>query len=545
MKRKELVTAILVASGISLQGCGGGGGGGGSTGTLDDGGAGGGGSATTGVISTGTVDGFGSIFVNGIKFETGSADVMIDGIRRGEDALGLGMVVTVEGTVNSDGVTGTATSVTFEDEVEGPISAIAPGADNDTLLLTVLGVPIIAERTSTVFDDVSFDTLAIDDVIEVSGFYDEDLKLRATRIEKKSVFVAGSTVVELKGTVANLSGTTFTLGDITVDFSGADLSDVSGGALSDGMGVEVHGTLLDGAITATRVEEEDDVSDRFNDADEVSVQGTITDFAGVDNFRVAGVLVDASGARFEPADLVLANGLVVEVEGDWDGTTLTAREVEARRGRVEIEAAVAGVDTTAGTITLALFPGAVTVAVNERTMLDDDTGAEEVLALAEISAGDFLEVEAIMVDGGLVATRIDRDDRDDDVIQGPVQAFNPGVDITVLGITYSVAGAEFEDRGDNTLSADAFFARLALGDLLKIKDELPTDGVADEVEFESEGALDGADDFDDDSEDDESEDDESEDDSDDDSDDESEDEDDESEDEEEDEEEDDADDSAT
>ena len=79
----------------------------------------------------GTINGFGSIFVNGVEFETDEADILVDGQRVGEDALGLGMVVLVDGTVNEDGVTGTANSVVFDDEVEGPIEAIQPGQDGE------------------------------------------------------------------------------------------------------------------------------------------------------------------------------------------------------------------------------------------------------------------------------------------------------------------------------------------------------------------------------------------------------------------------------
>ena len=48
----------------------------------------------------------------------------MDGRSGSEDDLGIGMVVLVKGTVNDDGVTGTATRVIFDDEVEGPISAM-------------------------------------------------------------------------------------------------------------------------------------------------------------------------------------------------------------------------------------------------------------------------------------------------------------------------------------------------------------------------------------------------------------------------------------
>lgn len=447
------------------------------------------------VTSTGTIDRFGSIFVNGVKFETQGADIIVDGRASNDDNLRLGMVVTVNGSVNADGVTGTASRVTFDDEVQGPITSLLSGQDGETLLLNVLGVEIIVERTSTVFEDVSFETLAINDLVEVSGFADDGGRLRATFIERKSGFSAGVSEVELKGVVSALTGTRFTVGQYQVDFSGADLSGVPGGVILNGMGVEVHGTLADNTIVANRIEQEDDVSLGFSDRDEVRVQGAITGFAGPDvPFTVNGIQVDASGAILWPANLVLANGLVVQAEGQWSGNTLVARKLESRRGRVKIEAQVASVDNAGGRITLGLFSGSLTVAVDNRTLLEDDTDQASPLTLADLSPGDFLEVEAQQVGNQLVASRIDRDELDDDVLQAPVSAFTSGVDITLLGITYSTAGASFEGVDDLEISSATFFSQLKVGDLVKIKDELVTDGIADEVEFEHPNGL-GSDDF--------------------------------------------------
>ncbi len=66
-------------------------------------------SATT----VGTVAGFGSIFVDGIEYSTAAAQISVDGQVASETQLNTGQVVTINGTVNSDGKTGTATQVTF------------------------------------------------------------------------------------------------------------------------------------------------------------------------------------------------------------------------------------------------------------------------------------------------------------------------------------------------------------------------------------------------------------------------------------------------
>jgi hypothetical protein len=306
--------------------------------------------------------------------------------------------------------------------------------------------------------------------------------------------------------VANLVGAMFSLGRYSVDFSGADLSGVPGSELSNGLVVEVHGTLEDALILASRIEQEDGIAAAL-DAREVSVEGTITGFAGRQDFNVNGVAVNGSDATLQPADLVLGNGQIVEVDGTWDGRVLTARKIEARRGRVEIEAAVEAVGPDS--VTLQLATGTVVVQLDVRTLMEDDTGRADPLTLAQVGVGDFLEVEAVMVGSSLVATRIDRDDRDDDVVQAPVESFVAGDSVTLLGLTYSLAGARFEDQDDNPVSEAEFFAALQVGKLVKLKDEETADGIADEVEFEFEGGLDGELEFgDDDSHDDSSSDDE-------------------------------------
>jgi hypothetical protein len=484
------------------------------------------------VKSIGTIDGFGSIFVNGVEFDTDDASIFLDGRPATEDALHLGMVVTVDGVISTDGVTGTARTIIFDDEIQGPVTTIVPGRDGDSLLITILGFDVIVERTSTVFDDVSFESLTVGDVLEVSGFADNEGRLRATRVEKKSGEESEAGEVELKGIVSALDGTEFMLGAYVVDFSGANLSGIPGGTITEGMGVEVHGTLADNRINADRVEEEDDVVRRLEDKDEVRVQGTIASFVSSGQFEVNGVSVDGSSALLRPSGLVLENGAIVQVEGDWDGGILVARRIESRRGRVEIEATVLSVDATAGTVTLQLQGvSTVMVRVDARTLLDDDIDDDSILTLETITAGDFLEVEAIQDGNILRATRIDRDDMDDEILQAPVDSFDAAArSIILLGITYSTEGAEFESRAGNPLSAEAFFAALQVGDLVKVKDK-NRDGVADEVEFKRQRALDGddcesdddcdisdEDDSDDDSDEDDSDDDSDEDDSDDDAD---------------------------
>jgi len=164
---------------------------------------------------------------------------------------------------------------------------------------------------------------------------------------------------------------------------------------------------------------------------------------------------------------------------------LIAREIEARRGTIKVEARVGSIDTASTSIVLQLSGGTIPVTVSARTLLEDDTDQADPFTLRNIAVGDFLEVEALAVGDRLFATSIERDEADDDILQGPVESFTNGVDITIQGVTFSTRNAEFEDQSDRTISSEAFYSQLDIGDLVKIKDEEVADGNADEVEFES------------------------------------------------------------
>ena len=449
----------------------------------------------------GTIDGFGSIYVNGVRFDTSEARILVDGSEATEADLGVGMMVLVIGEVDDNGTDGTASTVIYDDELEGPITAIETNADGDAKRLSVLGVDVIVERTGTVFEHVTFETLEVGDVVEVSGFPEGLNNLRATRVEKKADVYNEGDVVEVKGQVSALTDTQFQLGSLVVDYSTADLSDLNGIDLIEGLSVEVYGTLSGEILVATAIEAEENRGGYpSEDGDEYSLQGAIQNFTDPANFVINWIAIDATNARLTPRSLVLAEGVVVEVEGYFIGETLVATEIEGRRGDIEIEASVSALDAATGEISFGLFGGEVTVGTDAQTQFDDDTDNDVEMTFADLRVGDFLEVEVIDQDGALWATRVDRDDVGDEAIQAPLQSFETGLSLTLLGITFSVEGAEFEGRSGADVSADVFFQEVQPGDLLKVEDESPADGVADEVEFEYQGRPDGAIDFDDDDE---------------------------------------------
>ena len=488
---KLLVPVFIVTAILVVAACGGGGGG-----SVAGGGIGG-----TGVTASGAITGFGSIKLNGLVFDTTNAARIVDGQLADDDtALAVGMVVTVTGTLGTDGVNGTADQIEYDDDVQGPIQEPIVVVDQ-TKTFSVMGIKVSVNKINTVFENTDYASLLAGDLVEISGFFDAAGVLHATRIEDK-----GGNEVEVKGTVNSFGpvGGAFRLdvnnGDIQyiVDYSAVVLPLL----LAQDDFIEVKGTVAGTTITASEVERVDEGFD--DNIDKASIQGVVTGFAtgGIGDFLVAGQKVDASGAGFSPAALEasLADGMEVEVEGPVVNGVLQALEVEARGGDFKISAMVQSVAPDAGgltgSITLDFVPGSVVVRVDSQTLLRDDTEVVDPLTLADlVPMNDFLEVEAYLDDSGkLVATEVRRDDRQDDLLQGTIESCD-GVTLTIFGLGFGLDDTvtSYEDENEDPVGSAVEFCALAnVGALVKIADEyndeqLPVifpDGIADEAELE-------------------------------------------------------------
>jgi len=148
---RQIKLLLGVFAALSLAACGGG---------SSSGGDSGGGNppprpATTSVTAVGSITGFGSVFVNGTKYEVeagtviaieDNADVMGD-----DSVLRLGMKVTVQGSVTS-GVS-TASHIEFDEDLKGPIDSVTPDSADPTIGTIEVMTKIVTIDTSTVLDD--------------------------------------------------------------------------------------------------------------------------------------------------------------------------------------------------------------------------------------------------------------------------------------------------------------------------------------------------------------------------------------------------------
>jgi Domain of unknown function (DUF5666) len=164
---------------------------------------------------------------------------------------------------------------------------------------------------------------------------------------------------------------------------------------------------------------------------------------------------------------------------------LIADEVEARSGEVKLSATVQSLDVAngVGTVTLEFAAGTVSFSIDNKTELGDETDTFDPLQLADIRAGDFLTVKALINGDQIIATEVRLEHPNQEKVRGPVDSFISNSEITLLGLTFSTAGAEFEDDNNNSVSSTTFYSQLSNGAIVEVEDDLPADGVADEVEL--------------------------------------------------------------
>jgi hypothetical protein len=451
-------TALVAALALSiLAACGGGGGGTGGTGTTTP--PPGGGPVST--VSTGVMA-KGSTIVNGVRFEDTSANISIDDTPKTSAALQNGMVVKVVGTVNDDGINGTAQRVKALVEARGNAASVSSA--NNTQSLVVNGQTVFVDD-QTVFSNLAgFGGISNGIQIEVHGLRDANGRIRATRIEDDAARMADNALDEIRGVVVSGGGTnnptTFTIGGQSIDASNAVIVP-AGATYQNGSVVEVYCThpCPPGPFLASRLKVEDAQDDAFRPASgqRMEAEGLISGFtAHPGNFSVGNTPVTTTASTHFEGGLAtdLANNVKVEAEGSWNGTRLVATKIEFKRSVVRLQGPVTTSSATQFAMNVAGH--AVTIKVDSLT-----SGAVPPANATCVQVRGQRAVPATtppIVLAGEISTSCNGNSGRP-FIQAPVEV-ESGSNLTLLGFTVDVSTANdqpapFEniDRSAMTLSA--------------------------------------------------------------------------------------------
>jgi Domain of unknown function (DUF5666) len=346
MINRTVSKLVMIGALAVLASCGGGAGGGGissgSNGTTS--------SVPPTAVAIGTVNGFGSVIVDGVRFDDSAATIHVEiepGVLvplRSRD-LRLGQTATV--AFSGDEANALAHSIRIAAEIVGSVEKIDAGK------LVVSGQDVRTNADSTIGPVTVFDgylglaDIKVGDRVEVHGTPQVDavtkaIFVQATRIERR---VDPIPFVRITGTIANLVGNTFDLGTMKVSFAGTTLIVPANLALANGQRVVVWtNTPVNGnTLTAKAIRINGSVS---ANAGSVRIAGPVTDCTApcAASFKVNGLSIDASAARFDEGTAAqLGDGVFARIRGAQDATTgkVLASTVEFR-ARNELELDVRG-----------------------------------------------------------------------------------------------------------------------------------------------------------------------------------------------------------
>jgi hypothetical protein len=433
------------------------------------------------VVKVGPITGFGSVFVDGERFETSSTGTsyLSDDNPVSEDDLKIGMIVRVRASSTNDEGEWIADDVEFDESLEGPVDSVAV----DSFVAMGQTVNVTAD---TRFDDgLTLVDLAAGDIVEVSGYRNAADEIDATFVERE--VLSDVDEYEVLGQVRDLDtdAETFRVGGLTVDYSGAVLDDLGAG-LANGILVEVEDdnrayTAGDLLMLATKVEGEfvaefkddddddrdgdgirDDDDDDDDDRDEFEIVGLVTEVIDANAFRMGALEVrHGSGTEFSggsAADIVVGSKL--EVEGDLTGgDVIDADEIEFEDNEAKVSGVVNEIDLEGERIIVM----GIQVDVS-RAEIEDDAGDIEPFTLEDLAVGDFVELEGSETDDLIVAEELERDEADDSEIRGTLDSFDATAGtVTILGRTISTDSQTVYEVEDLRVSAEEFFNRLHSG----------------------------------------------------------------------------------
>lgn len=431
--------------------------------------------STPTAASRGVITGFGSVFVNGVEYDSAAATVSMNGVAGAETDLQVGMVVTVSGSIASSGLTGTAATIEYADSLEGPVSAVFIASSGT---FQVMGQTVKVDASTNFKNAAGAAQLALNDMVEVSGFSDVNGVILATRVEKKSMaFAAGSTVVEVKGPVSGLAGGVFSINALSVNATGLTLP----AGLANGNLVEAKGTLAAaaGPMTAAKVE----VIPAFTAADGVHVEleGVVTDYVSLSSFKVNGVPVDGTAL----GSVTIANNMKVEVEGTMQNGILVAAKCEVEQ---ESNILLEGDVVSVGTGTLVLLGKSAEVTTTTQYQ-DSSAAAVRLFNFSNIAVNDHIVLIGYQGAKGIVATSIERTAASTAAaMKGIVSAATATTSVTIQGTALNTSSAAFRDiNGAAMLAADFFTAITPGTTVVKVKWSVftATSAPVNEAEIES------------------------------------------------------------
>ncbi len=361
--------SLLVLTGATLAACGGGD-------VLIS--AGPPGTGGTGVFAQGAISGFGSVIVNGIKFDDTQAGIELDGLSVASTVLRLGMMAVVQGQRGADLMLGTASTIEVWSAAQGPVSQISANT------FKLAGMTVQTD-SNTVFDGLaSVAAMSPGLRVTVWGLQagSDGQRWTATRVAVASASTVVSTgVISTLDSRNYLNGLRLT-GSMTGNLNAGDLVRVQGvlSVAGDSLAVESSRAMGPGLA--------------FQPEGDVEIEGLVTAMSSASRFMVGRFDVDASAAAYSPSNLQLLAGLRLKVIGTWKLGVLKASSIEVEDEialqSVEIKGAIEQFVSVANFVVRGQRCDAASASFTHGTAADLRNG--RMIEVKGVKAGDVLRV---------------------------------------------------------------------------------------------------------------------------------------------------------
>lgn len=405
----------------------------------------------------GPINGFGSVIVNGVHYNTDNARVLVRGEPADEIDLNVGDYVTVVGGINADGES-VAYEVHYQPRVTGEVQSV----DVERSRFSVLGQTVQLLADTVYSSDVmprNIRAISPGQRVSVSGPLDADNIIQATRLEYDD-----SPFVELVGQIAQLDTftRTFLLNGQTVSYSPS----VDTGGLVEGRLVVVRGSLLDDLLVADSVDFHQDYR-QLRHIPSIELSGIVQRFDGSGGFFMDSVPVKVtSETHFSGAEAAsLMNNAKVRVVGAFnDADVLVAQDIEILSSpRVKIYGAIQEVYPIWGFYGLL---GKIKVQ-DQEFMVQTDTRLtgeyDRRINFWDLHVGDQVYVSSYPFGEMMIASSIAVDNRDVEAVMLEMQgvayfASEPMASFFIFNTKIQVTPETTYSRFDTPVGASEFFA---------------------------------------------------------------------------------------
>lgn len=271
------------------------------------------GTGGTGISADGPITGFGSVIVNGIRFDDSAASVTLNGVAATSTDLRLGMTAAVTGQRTASA--GTASSIEVWAAAQGPVTQQQAG------VIVVMGMRIEADAATTLDGITALTELQVGDWVTVWGLQGPPSAgtWTATRVSRASA--SGSSAITT-GQVRHV-GIRRSVNGVWIGGSTLD-------AIPEGQLLRVRGAL--DAATNTLVPDAQQVLDGSNaplpPQGDAALEGVITAQTSATRFTVGRTEVEITPALALAQAAALKLGARVALSGTWQGRLLLATALQ-------------------------------------------------------------------------------------------------------------------------------------------------------------------------------------------------------------------------